>query len=732
MQQSLQKWFTPELHAAITEILPSNDPLDAPDFDPVDYINHMFPNEQSLVDVDKAISRLKLKINQTDETILREIRNQSNSSSSSSHSTSLQASGAGNIGEDLHQAKDSIQELFSKIHDIRRKAAESERMVQDICRDIKSLDFAKRHLTATITALKRLDMLVSSVDQLEVMSHKRQYREVGNLLEAITELSTAHFQQYRTVPKIAALNEKVTAIKQGLHEQIYKEFEGASKGREHISNAMNLTEACFVVDALGSEAKEEFIEWFAKQQLRDYEMAFASGSGGKSDRLEYTERRFEWLWQELQYYDQQFARIFPLGWNMDQVICQQFCRITRQHLTDILERNATTLGVELLTAVMKRTLDFEFKLSKRFVSRVPQIFASAEMRAAVLADGENGGENADEGKGANEIGDDDDMEDETELNPNSAEAIKRRLRRFQQKLAKQKEKRTGGQPGMAPIVSAQTLTADGPHQFKGVISASFEPYLSIFIDHLNTRMEREMKRRLEEEKWDIEGDMDEEDDDELMSSISKVARSATDMIHDFYKIMKECNALSKGQPFFDLYRLYKKFLSQYAKALDAKLSAVDKSNADYIALSNAEQRMTLLILNTAEYCANTTSSMSDTVIKLIDPAFVDNIDLTEQREAFEDVLAHSSKVLVRGLEGKLEPALAEMTKMSWATWEAVGDQSAYVTHILTVLSETIPLYRTWLSKSGGASGGGGGGGLGGLGAGGKVDVHFQHFCNQFI
>jgi hypothetical protein len=32
-------------------------------------------------------------------------------------------------------------------------------MVQEITKDIKSLDYAKRHLTISITALKRLQML---------------------------------------------------------------------------------------------------------------------------------------------------------------------------------------------------------------------------------------------------------------------------------------------------------------------------------------------------------------------------------------------------------------------------------------------------------------------------------------------------------------------------------------------------------------------------------------------
>ena len=53
-----------------------------------------------------------------------------------------------------------------QVRDIKTKAEQSEQMVQEICRDIKSLDYAKRHLTQTITALKRLQMLVTAVEQL--------------------------------------------------------------------------------------------------------------------------------------------------------------------------------------------------------------------------------------------------------------------------------------------------------------------------------------------------------------------------------------------------------------------------------------------------------------------------------------------------------------------------------------------------------------------------------------
>jgi len=40
--------FPDSVQAAINEVFPSDDPLDAPDFDSIEYINQMFPTEQSL------------------------------------------------------------------------------------------------------------------------------------------------------------------------------------------------------------------------------------------------------------------------------------------------------------------------------------------------------------------------------------------------------------------------------------------------------------------------------------------------------------------------------------------------------------------------------------------------------------------------------------------------------------------------------------------------------------
>ena len=42
---SVPPTFSPELEAALRDVLPSTDPIDDPDFSPVDHVNRLFPTE---------------------------------------------------------------------------------------------------------------------------------------------------------------------------------------------------------------------------------------------------------------------------------------------------------------------------------------------------------------------------------------------------------------------------------------------------------------------------------------------------------------------------------------------------------------------------------------------------------------------------------------------------------------------------------------------------------------
>ncbi|KAF5749955.1 hypothetical protein HS088_TW03G00282 [Tripterygium wilfordii] len=111
----------------------------------LEYINHMFPTETSLSGVEPLMQKIHNEIRRVDAGILAAVRQQSNSGTKAK--------------EDLAAATHAVEELMYKIREIKTKAEQSETMVQEICRDIKKLDFAKKHITTTITALHRLTML---------------------------------------------------------------------------------------------------------------------------------------------------------------------------------------------------------------------------------------------------------------------------------------------------------------------------------------------------------------------------------------------------------------------------------------------------------------------------------------------------------------------------------------------------------------------------------------------
>ena len=141
-------------------------------------------------------------------------------------------------------------------------------MVQEIYRDIKKLDFAKKHITTTITALHRLTMLVSVVEQLQVTTSKRKYKEAVTQLEVVNQLCS-HFETYRDIPKITKLREKFKNIKKIQKSHVLYDFStlGIGKEFEETNLMQHLSDACLVVDALEPIVREELVNNFCSREL---------------------------------------------------------------------------------------------------------------------------------------------------------------------------------------------------------------------------------------------------------------------------------------------------------------------------------------------------------------------------------------------------------------------------------------------------------------------------------
>ncbi len=191
------------------------------------------------------------------------------------------------------------------MHSVKTQALQSEAAVIEITRDMKRLDYAKRHLQRTITALKRLHMLLHAAEQLRVAatideesgSPIPNYRAASQLIDA-TRLLLGHFDGYmNSVPKMRQVRDAIGMLNSQLRKGAVNLFHevGFQQNEEEETAPMvasALSDACLVMEALGEKSKDDFVKEFISDHLEEYEALYSpfpvkkkggnGGTGGSS------------------------------------------------------------------------------------------------------------------------------------------------------------------------------------------------------------------------------------------------------------------------------------------------------------------------------------------------------------------------------------------------------------------------------------------------------------------
>ncbi|KZV32761.1 vacuolar protein sorting-associated protein 53 A [Dorcoceras hygrometricum] len=605
----------------------------------LDYINQMFPTEASLSGVEPLMQKIHSEIRRVDAEILAAVRQQSNSGSKAR--------------EELAAATHAVQELIGKIREIKTKAEQSETMVQEICRDIKKLDFAKKHITTTITALHRLTMLVSAVEQLQVMASKRQYKEAAAQLEAVNQLC-GHFDAYRDVPKITELREKFKGIKQILKSHVFSDFSSLGTGKESEETHLlqQLSDACLVVDALEPSVREELVKNFCSRELTSYQQIF---EGAELAKLDKTERRYAWIKRRLRT-NEEIWKLFPSSWHVPYLLCIQFCKLTRTQIVEILNNLKEKPDVGTILMALQRTLEFEEELAEKF----------------------GGGSRSRE----SEI---DNVDDKVESNNQIVSDIRKK---YEKKLAAHHGIDNEDQDGHKDL----SIPGAG-FNFQGIISSCFEPYLTVYLELEEKTLMEHLEKLIQEETWETEE-----------GSQTNILSSSMQVFLIIRRSLKRCSALTKKQTLFNLIKVFERILKAYATKLFAKLPkggtgivAAATGMDGQIKTSDRDERVICYIVNTAEYCHKTSGELAENVSKIVDPVFVDRIDMSEVQDEFSAVITKALITLVHGIETKFDVEMAAMTRVPWGMLESVGDQSEYVNNINTILTASIPVLGNLLS-----------------------------------
>ncbi|CAM9703482.1 unnamed protein product [Laminaria digitata] len=414
------------------------------------------------------------------------------------------------------------------------------------------------------------------------------------------------------------------------------------------------------------------------QQMQPYDPLFPRGS--PQAQLDQIDRRFAWFRRLLRGVDLRFDGVFPKHWRLQHRLCMRFLDQTRAALADILEGGSKEAeDVTVLLKAVHKCLAFENEAHSRF-----------------------------EGKGedsqrANEV----ELDAEGNLiDPNSAEGIKRKYA----KAARDVERGSTTSHG-APKSLFATLSADGEGvreevegslpTIVGVLSGVFEPFMGPYI-----AFER---RNL----------------DDLITAASRTASSPDDDIDRDRKLpvfstsvnifvyiknsIQRCTKFTTGQTFFDLHQEYNLCLREYASLLQTRLPASQATAGQQHRLADDGEVTVCYVVNTAEYCADILPQLEDMIKSKMDPSFAEKVDLAEEQEPYYNVITQSIRVLVSGLETRVEPAFRAMSATNWGSCEMVGEESHYVRSIHDAFQSFVPNIRSLLST-----------------------VYFRNFCDKMV
>ena len=341
--------------------------------------------------------------------------------------------------------------------------------------------------------------------------------------------------------------------------------------------------------------------------------------------LDKIDKRYAWIKRHLLDFEDKYGSVFPDAWEVSERIVVEFCSISKSELSKIMQRRRTEIDVKLLLFAINKTSQFEDLLGKRF-------------SGCTLSEFETGSGQS----------------------------------KADKKVSLDRE-----------IVESLEDAAPLSSPFRNIIGECFKPYLDIYTESIDRNLSELIDKFLQVSK---------------QQSVVTSLESCAELFIFYKKSLVQCTQLSNGKTMFDLVLVYKKYLREYAqKVLEnqtPKVSAAANATIstsmsllkqkDFQNLQSAanqvihsfmkegevprytkEERVLICkILTTSEYCLETVQQLEEKLKEKIDPVFVENIDMSDEKDIFHRVISHCIQLLVQDIENLCEGALIVMTKVS--------------------------------------------------------------------
>ncbi|TXT07188.1 hypothetical protein VHUM_03358 [Vanrija humicola] len=244
-------------------------------------------------------------------------------------------------------------------------------------------------------------------------------------------------------------------------------------------------------------------------------------------------------------------------------------------------------------------------------------------------------------------------------------------------------------------ITAGGLNSLGAPTTKWTISSIFDTHFGIYVDAQDRAISDMLSQyRGAKSRTSMDGTLNETD-----TAAAIILPSSTELFYVYGQTLEQCAKYTRGEPLLKLAKVFGKWLKVYCD--DVLLVGLKKPEGHLVRKSLEgrgpqlqETKNACMVLNTAEYCLNTSLQLEDRLKDKVKDELKDSISFQEERDAFTSAMSQCVTTILRELEQSCEPAFAAILKTPWRDLENVSGRSAYVVDLVGSIKEVAECVRS--------------------------------------
>ncbi|KAL7673124.1 hypothetical protein ACOME3_007995 [Neoechinorhynchus agilis] len=258
--------------------------LDRSDFNVVDAVNRLFPDPESLQNIDTILSTLKIE--------LLSLNTQTDQLLSEFYKTDCTS-----LTEALSASHNSMNRLVETCETVSSQIRETANSAESVTADIRKLDAGKRQLSETLAHLNQFEQFIEGIEDI------KKGLTQGDLQKVASTLSKTNFvvDTLRSFSYLNSIKEKLdeydellNKIRQTARDAFERVFIHRTKYGIISANCGDEKDAvCNLLDAIGEETQHEMTDRLINHILKEYVALFDKSQ--ECAWIDKVERRYIWL-----------------------------------------------------------------------------------------------------------------------------------------------------------------------------------------------------------------------------------------------------------------------------------------------------------------------------------------------------------------------------------------------------------------------------------------------------